>query len=64
MTLDFYAGALVAIQLKHWAYDVEIYDSQKLKYIEIASIVSSNKLQMANAVVGLFIVMPRQQHNC
>jgi hypothetical protein len=46
--------------------DVEIYDSQETKNTsEIASIVSSNKLQMANAVVGPFIkVMPRQQHNC
>jgi LysM repeat protein len=58
MTLDFYAGALIAIDSAKTLglpIDVEIYDSQETKNTsEIASIVSSNKLQMANAVVGPF----------
>jgi LysM repeat protein len=58
MTLDFYAGALIAIDSAKTLglpIDVEIYDSQETKNTSaIASIVSSNKLQMANAVVGPF----------
>jgi hypothetical protein len=62
MTLDFYAGALIAIDSAKMGLpiDVEIYDSQETKNSSaIASIVSSYKLQSANAVIGPFIkVMP------
>lgn len=58
MTLDFYAGALIAIDSAKTLglpIDVEIYDSQETKNTSsILSIISSHKLQMANAVVGPF----------
>lgn len=58
MTLDFYAGALIAIDSAETLglpIDVEIYDSQETKNTSaIASIVSIHKLQMANAIVGPF----------
>jgi len=58
MTLDFYAGALIAIDSARTLglpIDVEIYDSQETKNSSaIASLVSANKLQTANAVVGPF----------
>jgi hypothetical protein len=58
MTLDFYAGALIAIdsaKTMGLPIDVEIYDSQETKNSSaIASIVSSYKLQSANAVIGPF----------
>lgn len=58
MTLDFYAGALIAIDSAKTLglpIDVEIYDSQETKNTSaIASIVLNNKLQMATAVVGPF----------
>jgi LysM repeat protein len=58
MTLDFYAGALIAVDSAKalgLPIDVEIYDSQETKNSSvIASLVSANKLQTANAIVGPF----------
>ena len=58
MTLDFYAGALIAIDSAKTLglpIDVEIYDSQETKNSSvIASLVSNNKLQNANAIIGPF----------
>lgn len=58
MTLDFYAGALIAIdsaKTMGLPIDVEIYDSQETKNSSaIASLVSSNKLTTANAIIGPF----------
>jgi LysM repeat protein len=58
MTLDFYAGALIAVDSARTLglpIDVEIYDSQETKNSSvIASLVSTNKLQTANAIVGPF----------
>jgi hypothetical protein len=58
MTLDFYAGALVAIDSAKTLglpIDVEIYDSQETKNSSaIASLIAANKLKTANAIVGPF----------
>ena len=58
MTLDFYAGALIAVDSAKTLglpIDVEIYDSQETKNSSaIASLVSNNKLLNANAVIGPF----------
>ena len=58
MTLDFYAGALIAVDSAKTLglpIDVEIYDSQETKNSSaIASLVSQNKLQTANAIIGPF----------
>lgn len=58
MTLDFYAGALMAIdsaKTMGLPIDVSIYDSEETKYgSNVASIVSANNLQTADAVIGPF----------
>jgi LysM repeat protein len=58
MTLDFYAGALIAIDSAKTLglpIDVEIYDSQETKNSSaIASLIAANKLKTANAIVGPF----------
>ncbi|MDG2432125.1 LysM peptidoglycan-binding domain-containing protein [Flavobacterium sp.] len=58
MTLDFYAGALIAIDSAKTLglpIDVEIYDSQETKNSSaIASLIAANKLKNANAIVGPF----------
>jgi LysM repeat protein len=58
MTLDFYAGALIAIDSAKTLglpIDIEIYDSQETKNSSaVASLVQNNKLGMANAIVGPF----------
>jgi LysM repeat protein len=58
MTLDFYAGALMAIDSAKTLglpVDVAIYDSQETKYSsDVASIIKNNNLQAVNAVVGPF----------
>lgn len=58
MTLDFYSGALMAIdsaKVLGLPIDVEIYDSEETKNgSNVAEIVRSNKLELADAVVGPF----------
>lgn len=58
MTLDFYSGALMAIdsaKVLGLPVDVEIYDSQETKNSSnVAAIVRDNKLELADAVVGPF----------
>ncbi|MBU0940389.1 MAG: LysM peptidoglycan-binding domain-containing protein [Bacteroidetes bacterium] len=58
MTLDFYAGALIAIdsaKTMGLPIDVEIYDSQETKNSSaITGLVSNYRLQTANAVIGPF----------
>lgn len=58
MTLDFYSGALMAIdsaKVLGLQVDVEIYDSQETKNSSnVAAIVRDNKLELADAVVGPF----------
>lgn len=58
MTLDFYAGAMMAIDSARTLglpIDVSIYDSEETKYnSNIASIVVANNLQSADAVIGPF----------
>ncbi|OCB78432.1 muramidase family protein [Flavobacterium crassostreae] len=58
MTLDFYAGALIAIDSAKTLglpIDIEIYDSQETKNSSnVAAIIRDNKLQNANAIVGPF----------
>ncbi|KUJ60133.1 peptidoglycan-binding protein [Flavobacteriaceae bacterium CRH] len=58
MTLDFYSGALMAIdsaKALKLPIDVAIYDSQETKNTSnITSLISQNKLQDANAVIGPF----------
>ncbi|RVT71343.1 LysM peptidoglycan-binding domain-containing protein [Flavobacterium sufflavum] len=58
MTLDFYAGALMAIDSAKTLglpIDVQIVDSEETKYgSDIATIVKNNNLQTADAVVGPF----------
>lgn len=58
MTLDFYAGALMAIDSAKTIglpVDVAIYDSQETKYSsDVASIIKENNLQTANAIIGPF----------
>ena len=58
MTLDFYAGALIAIdsaKTMGLPIDVEIYDSQETKNSSnIPAIVKKNNLLAANAIIGPF----------
>ncbi len=58
MTLDFYAGALMAIDSAKTLglpVDIEIYDSQETKNSStVASIIQKNNLNTANAVIGPF----------
>lgn len=58
MTLDFYAGALMAIdsaKTMGLPIDVQILDSEETKYgSNIAGIVNANNLQSVDAVVGPF----------
>lgn len=58
MTLDFYSGALMAIdsaKVLGLPVDVEIYDSQETKNSSnVAAIVRDNKLELTDAVVGPF----------
>ncbi|HTG66993.1 MAG TPA: LysM peptidoglycan-binding domain-containing protein [Flavobacterium sp.] len=58
MTLDFYAGALMAIDSAKTLglpIDVQILDSEETKYgSNIAGVVSANNLQSADAIVGPF----------
>ena len=58
MTLDFYAGALIAIDSAKSigiAVDVDIFDSQETKKTSnIANIIQENNLQDADAVIGPF----------
>ncbi|OYX81200.1 MAG: peptidoglycan-binding protein [Flavobacteriales bacterium 32-34-25] len=58
MTLDFYAGALMAIDSAKTLglpIDVSIYDSEETKYnSNIAAVVNESKLQNADVVIGPF----------
>jgi LysM repeat protein len=58
MTLDFYAGALMAIdsaKVLGIPIDIAIYDSEETKNgSNVASIIKSNKLETANAIIGPF----------
>jgi len=58
MTLDFYSGALMAIDSARTLklpIDVAIYDSQETKSSSnVSTLLSQNKLQDANAVIGPF----------
>jgi LysM repeat protein len=58
MTLDFYSGALMAIdsaKVLQLPIDVSIYDSQETKNTSnISSLIAQNKLQDADAVIGPF----------
>ncbi|HJR99714.1 MAG TPA: LysM peptidoglycan-binding domain-containing protein [Flavobacterium sp.] len=58
MTLDFYAGALMAIdsaKAMKLPIDVQILDSEETKYgSDIAGVVKDNNLQNVDAVVGPF----------
>ncbi|MGM8363358.1 LysM peptidoglycan-binding domain-containing protein [Flavobacterium sp. ARAG 55.4] len=58
MTLDFYAGALMAIDSAKTLglpIDVSIYDSEETKYnSNAAAIINANKLQTADALIGPF----------
>ncbi|OMQ13630.1 LysM peptidoglycan-binding domain-containing protein [[Flexibacter] sp. ATCC 35103] len=58
MTLDFYSGAMMAIdsaKTLKLPIDVAIYDSQETKInSNVSTLISQNKLQDANAVIGPF----------
>ncbi|WP_366182617.1 LysM peptidoglycan-binding domain-containing protein [Flavobacterium ovatum] len=58
MTLEFYSGALMAIdsaKVLGLPIDIEIYDSQENKYgSNVASLIQRKKLDSANAIVGPF----------
>ena len=58
MTLDFYAGALMAIDSAKQiglSLDVNIYDSQETKdYSNIASLIKRNNLEDSDAIIGPF----------
>ncbi|HEX9151134.1 MAG TPA: LysM peptidoglycan-binding domain-containing protein, partial [Flavobacterium sp.] len=58
MTLDFYAGALMAIDSAKQvglSLDVKIFDSQETKNTSnVASLIQENKLQEADAIIGPF----------
>lgn len=58
MTLDFYSGALMAIdsaKILGFPVDVQIYDSQESKYgSDVASLIKNSNLQAANAIIGPF----------
>jgi hypothetical protein len=58
MTLDFYAGALIAIDSAKtlgFPIDVEVYDSRETKNSsDVAAIIQSKNLQNADVVIGPF----------
>ena len=58
MTLDFYAGALMAIDSAKQlglSLDVSIYDSQETKdYSNIAALIKRNNLEDSDAIIGPF----------
>jgi LysM repeat protein len=58
MTLDFYAGALMAIdsaKVLGLPIDVEIYDSEETKNSSnVAAIIKTNNIESANAIIGPF----------
>lgn len=58
MTLDFYSGAMMAIdsaKVLKLPIDVTIFDSQETKSSSnVSTLISQNKLQAANAVIGPF----------
>lgn len=58
MTLDFYAGALMAIdsaKVMGLPIDIEIYDSEETKNSSsVTSIIKKNNLETANAIIGPF----------
>ena len=58
MTMDFYSGALMAIdsaKVLGLPIDIEIYDSQENKNgSNVAAIIQKNKLETANAIIGPF----------
>jgi LysM repeat protein len=58
MTLDFYAGALMAIdsaKVLGLPIDVEIYDSEETKNSSnVAAVIKANNIEFANAIVGPF----------
>lgn len=58
MTLDFYAGALIAIDSAKtlgFPIDVEIYDSEETKNgSKVAALIKANRLDSVNAIVGPF----------
>ncbi|MCD0466327.1 LysM peptidoglycan-binding domain-containing protein [Flavobacterium sp. ENC] len=58
MTLDFYSGAMMAIdsaKVLKLPIDVSIFDSQETKSSSnVSALISQNKLQGANAVIGPF----------
>ncbi|WP_163411066.1 PBP1 and LysM peptidoglycan-binding domain-containing protein [Flavobacterium ajazii] len=58
MTLDFYSGAMMAIdsaKTLKLPIDISIYDSQETKSTSnIPSLITQNKLQDANAIIGPF----------
>lgn len=58
MTLDFYAGALMAIdsaKVLGLPIDIEIYDSEETKNSSnVAAIFKANNLETANAIIGPF----------
>lgn len=58
MTLDFYAGALMAIDSAKQlglSIDVSIYDSQETKdYSNIAALINRNNLEDSDAIIGPF----------
>ncbi|HEX8015340.1 MAG TPA: LysM peptidoglycan-binding domain-containing protein [Flavobacterium sp.] len=58
MTLDFYSGAMMAIdsaKVLKLPIDISIYDSQETKSTSnISGLISQNKLQDADAVIGPF----------
>ncbi|WPR70412.1 LysM peptidoglycan-binding domain-containing protein [Flavobacterium sp. NG2] len=58
MTMDFYAGALMAIdsaKVLGLPIDIEIYDSQENKYgSNVPALIQKHQLQSANAIIGPF----------
>jgi hypothetical protein len=69
MTLDFYAGALIAIDSAKtlgFPIDVEIYDSRETKNNSaVATIIQNNNLENANAILGPFYqVTLKQLRSC
>ena len=58
MTLDFYSGAMMAIdsaKALKLPIDVAIYDSQETKSTSnVSGLIAQNKLQTANAIIGPF----------
>jgi hypothetical protein len=63
-TLDFYAGALIAIDSAKtlgFPIDVEIYDLVKLKIIQLLpTIIQNNNLENANAIIHFIKVTLKQ----